>query len=78
LIFSLIDLLSLSPVSGANDSNDTLSVRKSNGHHAEADPSKAVVAPFRTAVAQILSNYAFGVGERKLRLAQTTPSAWPD
>ncbi len=67
LIFALIELLTPSPIAGANDANDALPVAEHDGDYATANRAKAEVALFAGAMRRVLSDHPLRVSERKLR-----------
>jgi hypothetical protein len=67
LILSLIDCLSLSPVTSTKDSNGILPIRESNRQYSAIDLAKAVVPLLPGTMGKIFSDHANWIRERKLR-----------
>jgi hypothetical protein len=73
LIFSVINSLTPSPVTGTKDSNDTLAVSKADRQDATPNFAKAVVPLLARAVRQVLSYHASRVGKNELRYGEGNP-----
>jgi hypothetical protein len=67
LIFSVIDSLAPSPVTGTKDSNKAPPVSKANRENALSNLAKAVVPLFARAVREILGDYASRIRKSELR-----------
>jgi hypothetical protein len=67
LIFALIDCLTSSPTTGAEDSDDIAAEREADRQYAALNSAEAVVPLFAGAVRQILCDHAAWVSERELR-----------
>jgi hypothetical protein len=68
LILALIDSLTPPPVTGADDSNDVLAVRKAHRHDAFTHRTEAVVSLLAPAVRKIFGDHAPSVSKRELCL----------
>jgi hypothetical protein len=71
LIFALIELLTLSPIAGANDTNDARPVGEPDGDYATANRAKAEVALFAGAMRRILGDHPLRVSKCELRDGET-------
>src|SRR5262245_62080257 len=68
LTFSLICLLALAPVPGAENSDDVFAIREADRHHPALDPAEAVVSLLARTMGEIFRDHAVRVSERQLGL----------
>lgn len=70
LIFAVINPFALSPVTGADDSNNPFAVGKAHRQHASANFSEAVISLLSGAMRQVLRDNAPRIGKSELRLRE--------
>ncbi len=73
LIFSFIDFLSFSPISGTDYSDFVLSVCKPNRHYPVGDPAKTVKPFFIFTVFKVFKDNTFRVQKSKLCQSERNP-----
>ena len=69
----LIDALASAPITGTKNADDLRSVREANGQNSAPDTPKAVIAPLRLAVGEILGDHATWISERQLCSSERNP-----
>ena len=77
LMFSLISLLALPPVTGAEGSDDVVTVCESDRHDSPFDSTEAVVSLLAQAMRQVLRDHTIRVREGELRLPERDPMLPP-
>src|SRR6185436_122145 len=73
LVFALMDFLSFSPISRAEDSDDVVAVGKPDRKDAVIHQAEAVMPDFFRAVRRVFGDYAIRIGKRQLRHGKRNP-----
>ena len=71
LIFALINVFALSPVTGAEYSDNAGSISEANGKDAASDSAEAEESRLVFAMLQVLGDYAMWIRKRRLRLSES-------
>lgn len=73
LIFSFINSLAPTPITGTEDSNDVFAVCESDRQDPAFNLAEAVVPLLTRTMGQILRNHALRIGKGELRLPERNP-----